>query len=74
MDRRSQGAPSNFKDFLVDSDDMCGAFCVWLTKDGAEARSWLSGRLLSSNWDVDELEQKKQEVVEKDLLKIKLSL
>lgn len=53
---------------LVDSPDLCGAFCVWLTKEKG-SRQWLSGRILSAKWDVDELIAKKSEVVEKDLLK-----
>jgi NAD(P)-dependent dehydrogenase (short-subunit alcohol dehydrogenase family) len=65
----AEGAPDFFKDALVDSPELCGAFCVWLTKDVAE-KEWLSGRLLSVNWDADELDSRKEEVVEKDLLKL----
>jgi hypothetical protein len=39
---------------------------VWLTR---EKRAWLSGRLVSAKWDVDELLAKKNEVEEQDLLK-----
>lgn len=53
---------------LVDSLDLCGAFCVWLTKE-KRGRQWLSGRFLSAKWDVDELLAKRSEIVEKDLLK-----
>jgi NAD(P)-dependent dehydrogenase (short-subunit alcohol dehydrogenase family) len=67
----ADGAPEFFRSFLIDSPELCGAFCVWLTKDGGK-RDWLSGRLLSANWDADELEARKDEVVEKDLLKFRL--
>jgi NAD(P)-dependent dehydrogenase (short-subunit alcohol dehydrogenase family) len=58
--------PESFRPHLVDSVDLCGAFCVWLTR---EKRAWLSGRLVSAKWDVDELLAKKTEVEEQDLLK-----
>ena len=34
--------------------------------------NFLSGRYMSANWDVDELEARKDEVVMKDLLKMDL--
>jgi hypothetical protein len=39
---------------------------VWLCK---EKRMWLSGRLVSANWDVDELLAKSGDVEARDLLK-----
>jgi hypothetical protein len=51
---------------LTDSVGLCGAFCVWLSQ---EKRMWLNGRLLSAKWDVEELLEKKDSVVEQDLLK-----
>lgn len=66
-------APEEFRKFLTDSPDLCGAYCVWLTKEG-EKRHWLSGRLLSAKWDADELEARKDEIIEKKLLKTVLSL
>ncbi|KAK3707835.1 hypothetical protein LTR37_011837 [Vermiconidia calcicola] len=68
-----EDAPEFFKSALVDSPELCGAFCVWLTK-GADKRAWLSGRMLSANWDADDLEMKKAEIVEKDLLKLRLTV
>ncbi|KAK4541523.1 hypothetical protein LTR36_007969 [Oleoguttula mirabilis] len=68
----SDHAPEAFKPFFGDSPDLCGAFCVWLTKDGSQ-RHWLSGRLVSATYDVEELETKKDEIVEKDLLKFRLA-
>ncbi|PQE20543.1 short-chain dehydrogenase protein [Rutstroemia sp. NJR-2017a BBW] len=49
-------------------EDLCGGFCVWLSKN-LEDLKWLNGRFLDARWDVEELVQKKDEVVEKDLLK-----
>ncbi len=66
-------APESFMEFLVDDPELCGAYCVWLTKE-IEKRRWLSGRLISANWDADELMKRKEEVVEGDLLKMKLQV
>lgn len=68
-----ESAPEGFRKFLTDSPDLCGAFCVWLTKEG-DKRFWLSGRLVSAKWDADELETRKEEIVSKDLLKTTLAL
>lgn len=66
-------APEMFKEHLTDSPELCGAFCVWLTA-GGDKRRWLSGRLLNAKWDVTELKRKEEEVVSKDLLKIRLTI
>lgn len=67
----SEYTPEAFKSFFTDSPNLCGAVCVWLTKDGNE-RHWLSGRLVDAGWDVEELAAKKDEIVEKDLFKLQL--
>jgi len=56
---------------LIDDVGLAGGFCVWLTK---EKRDWLSGRYLDSKWDMDELLSKKDEIVSKDLLKLRLAV
>jgi NAD(P)-dependent dehydrogenase (short-subunit alcohol dehydrogenase family) len=68
-----QTAPEKFKPFLTDSPELCGAFCVWLT-GGRPRTEWLSGRLLSAKWDVNELMARKEDIVTDDLLKLKLTL
>ncbi|KAL5343899.1 hypothetical protein BJX70DRAFT_385184 [Aspergillus crustosus] len=45
---------------------LAGDFVVWLT--GEEA-GFLNGRFVWANWDVDELVQRKGEIVQKDLLR-----
>ena len=40
--------------------------CVWLTSPDAE---FLRGRWISANWKVDELVQRKDEIVKNNLLK-----
>lgn len=45
------------------------AFCVWLTK---EKREWLSGRYVSANWDINELEKMQKEILDGDKLKFRM--
>ena len=54
---------------LTDTPELCGGFVVWLTKG---QRTWLNGRYVSADWDVDELEAKKDEIVEGDKLTVKM--
>ncbi|KAF7854506.1 uncharacterized protein EAF02_011681 [Botrytis sinoallii] len=60
--------PEVFLPYLVDSVDLCGGFCVWLSKNIKDLK-WMNGRFLDARWDIDELLKRKQNVVEKDLLK-----
>ncbi|KAL8739620.1 MAG: hypothetical protein Q9184_008581, partial [Pyrenodesmia sp. 2 TL-2023] len=69
----AKAAPQEFIPYLVDSVDLCGAFCVWLTRQSTST-SWLSGRYLSAKWDVDELSEKKDEIVRGDLLKASMKI
>jgi len=56
---------------LIDDIDLCGGFLVWLTKT---RRDWLTGRYLMSNYDVDELERMKDQIVKADKLKFKMAV
>ncbi|KAF2181693.1 NAD(P)-binding protein [Zopfia rhizophila CBS 207.26] len=58
--------PDSFRPYLTDDPGLCGAFCVWLSQ---EKRMWLSGRLVSATWDIDELLGRKKNIEEGDLLK-----
>ncbi|TGO40027.1 hypothetical protein BHYA_0043g00130 [Botrytis hyacinthi] len=60
--------PEVFLPYLVDSVDLCGGFCVWLSKNIKDLK-WMNGRFLDARWDIDELLKRKEDVVEKDLLK-----
>jgi len=46
---------------------------VYLSKN-RERLSWLGGRFISATWDMEELESKKDEILEKDLLKFTMAL
>lgn len=53
---------------LTDDVDLCGAVCVWLSKQ-LKSIDWLSGRLISATWDMGELISKKEQICQRDLLK-----
>lgn len=55
---------------LVDDPGLCGGWCVALTKEKGKF-DWLGGRMISANWDWVELMQKRDEIVERDLLKFR---
>jgi NAD(P)-dependent dehydrogenase (short-subunit alcohol dehydrogenase family) len=63
--------PKPFKAYLTDSPELCGGFCTWLSSAGRE-KAWLCGRLVNAKYDVLELEAKKDEILKKDLLKLKI--
>ena len=63
--------PEAFVKYLVDDVALCGAWIVWLARQRRDLQ-WLTGRLVSANWDVHELMSKKGEIEEKDLLKFEL--
>ena len=54
---------------MTDTPELCAGFTVWLTKGN---RPWLSGRYVSSSWDVDELEAKKDDILAEDKLKFRM--
>jgi NAD(P)-dependent dehydrogenase (short-subunit alcohol dehydrogenase family) len=64
-------APPEARQFLKDSPFLGGETLVWLAK---EQRPWLSGRFVSCNWDMAELEGKKEDIVKRDLLKFRLTI
>jgi len=57
--------PKEMHAHLVDSPDLAAGFIVWLCSGRAD---WAKGRYLSSNWDVDELSQFKDRILQNDLL------
>ena len=56
---------------MTDDADLCGAVCVYLSRQIKHV-NWLSGRLISATWDMDELTAKKEQILERDLLKFAL--
>lgn len=63
--------PKDMHHVLEDKAELAGDTVAWIT---AERRDWLQGRYFSVNWDMEELEQDKDRIVEGDLLKMKLAV
>ncbi|KAL5000170.1 hypothetical protein BDV10DRAFT_163538, partial [Aspergillus recurvatus] len=61
--------PGTVRDALPDRPDIAGDTIAWLA---AERREWLGGRYVSCPWDMEELMKKKDEIVEKDQLKMRM--
>ncbi|KAI0455527.1 hypothetical protein F5B21DRAFT_471734 [Xylaria acuta] len=54
---------------LVDEPALPANTIVWLSR---EHRPWLNGRFVSVNWDMEELESKKDKIVEDNLFKFRM--
>ena len=63
--------PEEMHDILGDTMDLSGDAIVFYT---AERREWLQGRFVSTNWDMEELFQKREKIVRDDLLKVRLDV
>jgi len=61
----------NWRDNGHDSPDLSGGFTAWLLTPEAD---FLRGRYASATWDVDELVAKKQDILDKDLLKCRVEM
>ncbi|KAJ4293498.1 hypothetical protein N0V90_008781 [Kalmusia sp. IMI 367209] len=61
-----------FAPFAHDTPELVGGLATWLAAWEGEDRSFLSGRYVSANWDVDDLVKRKEEIVKEGLLKISL--
>ncbi|KAI9716408.1 MAG: hypothetical protein M1828_000350 [Chrysothrix sp. TS-e1954] len=57
--------------FLKDSPELAGDTVAWLTR---ERRGWLSGRYVAAQWDMEEFEGKRGEIVGGDLLKVRMAV
>ncbi|KAM0248993.1 hypothetical protein ACHAQJ_009242 [Trichoderma viride] len=63
--------PAYMHEVLIDPPELSANTFVWLTK---ERREWLSGRFINVCWDMEELEKKKDEVLQKNALKFRIVL
>ncbi|KAI6781126.1 uncharacterized protein J7T54_002482 [Emericellopsis cladophorae] len=61
--------PPDRHDVLTDTPELAADTLVWLS---CERRDWLSGRFASVSWDMEELEQKKQDILERNLFKFRV--
>ena len=63
--------PKEKHGMLTDKPEVGGDTIVWLTQS---KREWLAGRYVSCTWDMDELLGMKKEIVERDLLKVRMAV
>lgn len=63
--------PGAMHQLLTDTAELPADGLVWFAK---ERKEWLAGRFINSCWDFEELEQKQKEIVEKDLLKFRMTI
>ncbi|KAI4731855.1 NAD-P-binding protein [Aureobasidium sp. EXF-10728] len=61
--------PQESHHLLSDTPALAGDTVAWLIN---EKREWLAGRYVSVTWDMKELLNKKNEIVKKDLLKVRM--
>lgn len=68
-----QGMDETLKKILTESREICADSCVKLSED---RREWLSGRYVNVTWDLPKLlrDSKRKQIVEKDLLKVRLAV
>jgi NAD(P)-dependent dehydrogenase (short-subunit alcohol dehydrogenase family) len=55
--------------FSLDSAELVGGTVVWLCQEKAK---FMSGRFIAANWSVDDLVERKEEIMKDDLLKLRL--
>lgn len=61
-----------FRRFALDTPELVGGVGVWLAGWEGVDRSFLGGRFVSVNWDVEELVKRKDEIESGGLLKMDL--
>lgn len=60
-----------FDHLFTDTLELPGDTLVWLCK---EKREWLNGRFVSVNWDMEELDARKEDIVTRNLFKFRLTV
>jgi len=61
-----------FEPFAHDTVELVGGLAVWLAS-WEESRHFLSGRYVSANWSVEDIVARRDEILEKELLKMNLT-
>ncbi|CAM1504951.1 Fc.00g025420.m01.CDS01 [Cosmosporella sp. VM-42] len=61
--------PPERLDVLTDTVELAADTLVWLSR---ERRDWLSGRFATVGWDMEQLEQKKEDILQRNLLKFRM--
>ncbi|WP_243287666.1 SDR family NAD(P)-dependent oxidoreductase [Geothrix terrae] len=63
--------PAHTHAILVDTPELAGDTLAFLA---SERRDWLSGRYVSVNWDMGEFLARAEEIVRRDLLKVRMAV
>ncbi|EXK30501.1 hypothetical protein FOXG_16956 [Fusarium oxysporum f. sp. lycopersici 4287] len=63
--------PPAMHSHLNDRLELAADTMVWLSR---ERRDWLSGRFITVNWDMEELENMKKEILQRNLLKFRMTI
>ena len=63
--------PPDMHAILTDTPQLSAGAAVWLCLPAAD---FLKGRYVASNWDFSALEQRRQQILDGDLLHMKLQL
>lgn len=58
-----------FKRFALDTPELVGGVGVWLATDNA---AFLNGKYISANWSIEELLERKEEILSGGLLSVAL--
>jgi hypothetical protein len=61
----------------IDSPFLAGGMAVWFASElnnPSVDRAWLGGRYVSANWNIEEIVQRKDEIISKDLLRLRLDM
>ncbi|KAK9812464.1 hypothetical protein WJX73_002026 [Symbiochloris irregularis] len=66
-----QQVPEALHQYMLDTPELSAAVCVYLTTSEAD---YLRGRYVSSNWDLVALQERKNEILEKNLFKLVLAV
>lgn len=62
-----------FMRFALDTPELVGGVGVWLAGWTGPERGFLSGRFVAANWDVEDLVARREEILERNLLKVGLN-
>jgi len=71
MTELSANMPKQTHGILIDTPEMAADTITFLT---GEKRTWLAGRYISCNWDMEELLKMETDIVDRDLLKFRMAV
>ncbi|MCJ1400677.1 hypothetical protein MMC11_003885 [Xylographa trunciseda] len=71
MTELASNMPKQSHGILIDTPEMAADVITFLT---GEKRTWLAGRYISCNWDMEEFLKMEKDIVDRDLLKFRMAL